>query len=47
MSRTDIAMLALLDVLEDVSTGALVLPVGAVDDLHHALNTLASLETTT
>lgn len=46
MTKTDTALVALLDVLEDVHAGMLVLPIGAVDDLHHALTTLAGLDVT-
>ena len=44
MTKTDTALIALLDVLEDVHAGKLDLPTGAVEDLHCALTTLAGLD---
>ena len=42
MSTTaETAMLALLDVLHDITTGRLTVDVGIADDLHRALQRLA------
>lgn len=46
MTKTDTALIALLDVLEDVHAGKLDLPLAAVEDLHCALTTLAGLDVT-
>lgn len=45
-ASTDNALVAILNVLEDLHSGALQLPIGAVDDLHRALARLAEMEPT-
>lgn len=45
MTKTDLAMLSLLDVLEEVHTGTLRVTVGFADDLHRALRRLSEVET--
>lgn len=43
--KTDTAMLALLDVLQDIHDGSLTVDVGTADDLHRALQRLSMIGT--
>jgi len=43
--KTDTAMLALLDVLQDIHDGTLQVTVGTADDLHRALQRLSQIGT--
>lgn len=42
--KTDAAMLAILDVLQEVHDGTLTISVGCADDLHRALKRLSEIE---
>ncbi|MCK2035685.1 hypothetical protein KZC51_06005 [Microbacterium sp. SSW1-49] len=41
--KTDSAMLALLDVLQDIHDGKLTVTVGTADDIHRALRRLSEI----
>lgn len=41
--KTDTAMLALLDVLQDIHDGRLTVDVGTADDIHRALRRLSEI----
>lgn len=45
MTKADLAMLSLLDVIAEIHSGTLTVDVGTADDLHRALQRLSEIGT--